>query len=226
MSIPEVVAAGKKAGLTFSRALVHIVRAKMTGTKTAKQAAPKKPVATKTPASKGPKVATSKTPASKQTPATLSKADFVRQHPTLSAKDVVEKAKAEGISLDTNHVYTVRTYDKKAKTKKRAAKKLASKSAITTVVVEPGHRGEDLRGSEARGRPDARATLRCRRRPHRRPAPCSRVSLGLRPGAGGHPGRAGEVEGSVGGLMIGLGVERAVEILAGERARVRAVMGG
>ncbi len=41
------------------------------------------------------------------------------------------------ISLDTNHVYTVRTYDKKAAAKKRAAKKLASKPAITTAVVEP-----------------------------------------------------------------------------------------
>ncbi len=312
MSIPEVVAAGKKAGLTFSRALVHIVRAKMTGKgitkkpvgKTTPAASRKTPmtkadfvranpsltpkqivakavadgmtftenyvsnvrtydkaVAARKKATTATKAATTKTPAQPPTalskadfvrqhpdlspkdivkmaraeglkfdehyvynvrakdktagkkltakkvapkttpskaPATLSKADFVRQHPSLSAKDVVEKAKAAGMKLDTNHVYTVRTYDKRAKTKKRAAKKLASKSAITTAVVEP----VTVVKTFVAPKPEA-------------------VPTPARPSAA----EDDRIEDLLRAAASALGFGRALEVIQAEQARIRAMLG-
>lgn len=50
--------------------------------------------------------------------ATQSKAGFVRSHPSLSAKEIVAKAKASGIHLTDTYVYNVRSSDNARKGKK------------------------------------------------------------------------------------------------------------
>jgi hypothetical protein len=119
LSPAEVVAKGKEKGILFSDSLVYMVRAPATAkTGTSKKAsAPAKSATPKTP-TKPPK----------------SKADFVRAHSTLSPKEVVEKAKAEGVKFDVRYVYRVRGLDK-ATTK---AKRSAVKPTISTPAAANG----------------------------------------------------------------------------------------
>jgi len=126
----------------------------------------------------------SKTVATKPTAApakTKSKADFVRGYPSLSAKEVVEKAKAEGIKLGWRYVYNVRATDKTARKAKRAAAK-----ATTTMTAA-------VNGA----------------------AP----SVALR-------AVSSSTEDLLRAIAAELGLGRAVEILTGERARVRGLIGG
>jgi uroporphyrinogen-III synthase len=60
-----------------------------------------------------------------------SKANVVRAFPNLSPKDVVEKAKAEGVKFDVRYVYRVRAMDKTARKSKRAT----VKATPTSVAV-------------------------------------------------------------------------------------------
>jgi hypothetical protein len=105
MSPADVIAKGKSEGVKFGRSLVYMVRSAAT---------------TKNGVSK--KTSTAPTRTTPPKIAVKSKADFVRAHPSLSAKEVVEKAKAEGIKLGWRYVYNVRTSDKTARKAKRAAK--------------------------------------------------------------------------------------------------------
>jgi hypothetical protein len=76
-----------------------------------------------------PKKAT-KTP--KSTDAKINKSAWIRSQPaSMSAGDVVEKAKAEGISLTANQVYTTRSNAKTAKTSKGGKKPTASGGGAT-----------------------------------------------------------------------------------------------
>lgn len=59
------------------------------------------------------KAAAAKTPAKKA----MSKADFVRAHANLSPKEIVAKAKEQGIKIGVPYVYNVRAYDKAGRTK-------------------------------------------------------------------------------------------------------------
>jgi hypothetical protein len=147
MSAAEVVAKGKAAGIKILPGLVYEVR------RTAK-------------AKKG---ASKKSPTKKQ-----SKADFVRAHGDLSAKEVVEKGKAAGVKLDVSYVYNVRAYSK-AKAKKKSAGK-----------ARPGRNGLAVA----------------------RPINSSSAAEALLKALGAE-----------------LGLAQAIEILEGERARVRAVLG-
>jgi hypothetical protein len=83
LSAAEVVAKAKAAGIKFTTQLVYKVRG---GSKA------KKAVAKKTTTAKSVAVVTSKSPV------TESKADFVRAHANLSPKEIVAKAKSEGVS--------------------------------------------------------------------------------------------------------------------------------
>ena len=126
----------------------------------------------------------------------VNKADFVRQNPSLSANEVAAKAKAGGITLDANYVYKVRGADKAATKKKRAAKKLA-KTATPVVTKKPT------------------AT------------PKKAASTSKPPVASNGTRLSGSsVEDLLKAAAAELGLGRALEILAGERARVRAVIGG
>jgi hypothetical protein len=156
LSAAEVVAKAKAAGIKFSPQLVYNVRG---GSKAIKGTVKKTTTANTAPAAKSP--------------AKMNKADFVRAHAGLAPKDVVAKAKTEGVKFDTHYVYRVRGYDKTAgKTK------------------------------------PARATPR---QAARVPRPITTTS---------------SAETLLKALGAELGLGRAMEILAGERARVRAVMGG
>lgn len=98
LTAAEVIAAGEAQGLSFSSALVYGVR----GSKGTKKAPAKKPSTPKK--------------------AAVSKADFVRQHAVLTPKGIVAAAKAEGITLDVNYVYSVRNEQTKAFRKEARAK--------------------------------------------------------------------------------------------------------
>jgi hypothetical protein len=108
LSAAEVVAKAKGAGLKFSRQLVSAVRARA-------KAKDKAPVAKKSRALK------SGAPATKR----ANKAAFVRAHGSLSPKEILAKAKAEGIKLGIRYVYNVRGADKMAAKKTRASKRSA-----------------------------------------------------------------------------------------------------
>ena len=91
LSAAQVVAKAKADGIKIAPVLVYKVRGRAKAKKPG-------PVAARTVAKTGGK----------------SKAAFVRGHADLTAKEVVAKAKAEGIKLTEGYVYNVRTYDKKA----------------------------------------------------------------------------------------------------------------
>jgi len=74
------------------------------------------------------KSAVSEKPAKKS----ASKADFVRAHAGLSAKEIVAKAKAQGIQMGEPYVYNVRAYDKTSRGKRgRSAARSTARLART-----------------------------------------------------------------------------------------------
>jgi hypothetical protein len=76
-----------------------------------------------------------------------SKAAFVRSLPTSTpAKEVVAKAKSQGITLTDAYVYNVRATSKAGKGKKKSSKRGASsaKRRPLTVKVSGGRGAEDL----------------------------------------------------------------------------------
>jgi hypothetical protein len=103
LSAAEVVAKAKAAGIKFTTQLVYNVRGGSKAKKAVAKTTRANPVA----------VVTSKSPV------TASKADFVRAHANLSPKEIVAKAKGEGVKFDVSYVYRVRGYDKTAGKKKR-----------------------------------------------------------------------------------------------------------
>ncbi len=119
LSAAEVVAKAKGAGLKFSRQLVSAVRARA-------KAKGKAPAAKKAVAAKSAAPAT----------ATTSKAGFVRAHASLSPKEIIAKAKAQGIKLGVSYVYNVRGADKMAAKKKRAATR---SPAVATSAAPQDH---------------------------------------------------------------------------------------
>jgi hypothetical protein len=123
-SSAEVVEKSKAAGSTFNASLVGKVRRwapKDGHTKTARMA-----------------MRTSTAPSPRSSKPVKSKAEFVRTlPPSTPAKEVVAKAKAAGISITENHVYSVRSVDKRAK-KKSAPKSNASKPAVTAATIVAG----------------------------------------------------------------------------------------
>jgi hypothetical protein len=127
LSAAEVVEKAKATGVPISSGLVYEVRSQA-------KRKPKKAAATKVS-----KAVTQKTP--------QTKADFVRAHAKLSPKDIVGKAKLEGIKLDTGYVYNVRGADRAAAEKKRTSKK-ASQTAIIANGSRPpvaaSDKAEDL----------------------------------------------------------------------------------
>ena len=128
----------------------------------------------------------------RQTP--VSKSAFIRKQPaTLSAAEVVAKAKAAGLKFDVQYVYKVRAYDEAAGkvTKPTKAAPPATKPSAPTVKVTT--RSTMVRKSASVPRPitttaSAETLLRA--------------------------------------LGAELGLGRAVEILAGERARVHSILRG
>jgi hypothetical protein len=174
-----------------------------------------------------------------------SKSDFIRQQPaTASATEVVEKAKVAGLKFDASLVYKVRRRaSAKDKTKMAAARKASTTTKGTTtkpvktkadfvrahrnlspkeVVDQAKVEGIKLdvgyvynvRGSDKISRKKKREATR-----------------GTTTGSNGSsaPRTAAAMtsaEDLLRAVAAEIGLRRAMEILAGERARVRAVIGG
>jgi hypothetical protein len=121
LSAAEVVEKAKSEGLTIEPGLVYNVRgqAKASGKAKAKGKAGKRVA----------KKASSTAHGAPAQPA-QGKASFVRAHSELSPKEIVEKAKAQGIKLEVGYVYNVRSADKSARTKPPVPKKATSKKPV------------------------------------------------------------------------------------------------
>jgi hypothetical protein len=204
MSVADVIAKGKEAGIKFTSSLVYMVRGRQDGKTSTNKAVAKRTGSKRTGAKK---TSSKKTPPKKLSTASKkaspkistkpgeSKADFVRKNPTLSANEIAAKAKAEGVILDANYVYSVRGQDKAAAKRKRAAKKLAKTSTSVTPTAT----------STKTSKPTT-------------PKPASNGT--------GASGSSSSVEDLLKAAASELGLARAIDILQGERARVRAVLGG
>ncbi len=223
----EVVAQAKAKGMKTSGANVYRVRglygasAKATPTKSA------------VPASKPP------------TPAT-SKSDFIRHIPvSTSAKDVVAQGKAAGLKFDSDYVYKVRREAKKgalkpaSPTPKRAAPKTPAKPSTSKAAfvrarthLSPKEIVEDakaagiqlgthyvyrVRGADKVTRRDKRAAAK------RTTSKLTSVNGAARPVTSSAP--SSSIEELLRAAAAELGLGRALGILEGERARVRAVIG-
>jgi hypothetical protein len=168
MSAADVVAKAKADGLTIEPGLVYRVRSQVKARRKVKKGAAKRTAAKKTAAVK-------RSAATKPLP---SKSDFIRRLPKLSPKEVVAKAKAEGIKLEVGYVYNVRS----------AGKAVAAKRAATTTTSRKATARSDSQPSVSTSTSSAEELLHA--------------------------------------IAAEVGLGRAIEILAAERARVRAVIGG
>jgi hypothetical protein len=174
-----------------------------------------------------PAMKTRSKPGPKKTAPT--KSDFVRSLPsTLTAPEVVKKAKAAGIKLSTQLVYVVR--GRKGKTKQASApttpsastKPATSKAAFVrglpstipakAVVAQAKAAGMKLSANYVylirRSAKENRGSVRAGRSV---PRPISTAS---------------SAESLLKALGAEMGLATAIEVLEGERARVRAVIGG
>jgi|HubBroStandDraft_5_1064220.scaffolds.fasta_scaffold300652_1 hypothetical protein len=160
---------------------------------------------------------------------TGSKSDFIRAQPAnLSAAEVVAKAKAEGIKLDRVLVYKVRIRakggpaakktpgPKKGGTSKAAfVRGLPASTPAKEVVAKAKALGLSLSVNYVYNIRGAAKTAAKNRRAG------TRASVAVpRPIAG-----SSAAEGLLKALAAEVGLGKAIEILSGERARVRAVIG-
>jgi len=178
--------------------------------------------------------------AAKKTTKTLSKSDFIRHQPsTLSAAGVVAKAKSEGIQIDPALVYKVRgrAAAKRGKassvpTAKPAAskEKAVNKAAFIRSLPASMPVKDVVAKARAEGIKIADTYVYWARGSARKKAPKQAASGASAPRNGGAVSRpvttSSFAENLLRALAAEIGLGRAIEILAGERARVRAVIGG
>lgn len=237
LSAKDVVAAGKKAGLSFTDSLVYMVRGKQTGKGQAKKLAPKSPPSK---------------PAA-------NKADFVRKFPTLSPKDVVAKGKAEGITFNEHYVYNVRAKRRTPAKGKQAAKKVAASKVLTAKTTPaktsvtmsksdyvrkfPSLSAKDLaakakaeglkiepvlvykvRGYDKKAKAKKRAAAK---KPAITPAVVKPVTVAkpAAPVASRAPAGTARIEDLLRAAASALGFGRALEVIREEQARLMAVLG-
>jgi hypothetical protein len=176
---------------------------------------------------------------------TLSKSDFVRSQPlTLSATEVLAKAKAAGLKLTSQLVYKVRGTAKAKETAKKpiGAKKPAASPIASASTKPPASKAAFVRGlpsstpakdvvklAKAAGiklgiyyvynvRRAAKMAAKKSRAASKSPAAAAPVVGGSRASA--------TAESLLKAVAAELGLGPALDILQGERARVRAVIGG
>jgi len=160
---------------------------------------------------------------------TGSKSDFIRAQPAnLSAAEVVAKAKAEGIKLDRVLVYKVRIRAKGGAAAKKTPgpkKAVASKAAFVRDLPSSTPAKEVVAKAKALGlslsinyvyniRGAAKTAAKNRRGG-------TRASVAVPRPIAGSPA----AESLLRALAAEIGLGKAIEILSGERARVRAVIG-
>lgn len=130
MSAAEVVKKAKAQGLDLRAGLVYEVR-RMAKAKAKATTAPRKTPGVKKAAPKATPMVSKSVPSKKPAP---SKASFVRAHSNLSPKEIVAKARAEGIKLDVGYVYNVRGAAK-AGGRKKVVKQAARRATGRTVIA-------------------------------------------------------------------------------------------
>jgi hypothetical protein len=161
---------------------------------------------------------------------------FILSLPNLSAKEVIAKAKAKGLSTSENNVHRVRRLQGPSKAAKKngassttAAPKPAANPAPSTPnksdyvrSFAAGAAAKDIvAAGKAKGiKLDLQYVykIRSRSKPASAPVPRAAAKPAARVGAS-------SVEELFRAAAAELGLGRAVEILEGERARVRAVIG-
>jgi hypothetical protein len=230
LSAAEVVAKGKADGVTILPGLVYEVRRKAKATakgKAKKTAAPKS--------------------ATTPTKTTVSKSDFIRSQPAaLSAAEVVAKAKAQGIKLDRVLVYKVRIRERaKGKSSKTVA---AKKTGVSVTKPSEATKPPKSNAAFVRGLPastpakdvvklakaaglklgvsyvyNIRGAAKIAAKKKRAGAKSPAVSA---IGNGGGSTVSTSAQNLLKAVAAELGLGAAIEILSGERARVRAVIGG
>jgi hypothetical protein len=233
----QVVDRAKAKGMKTSRANVSRVRG-LFGAKAVKTS-PTKPSATSKPAS----------PTSKPNPP--SKSDFIRQQlATLSAAEVVAKAKAQGIKFTSQLVYNVRGRSTAkvgaAKKTSTVMKSTAPKSPVAVSKADfvrarahlsPKEIVEDAKAEgvkfdasyvyRVRGYDKAaRKPMRVVTKPPTSVSATTAAVNGALASVASPATASSSAEDLLRAVAAELGLGRAVEILAGERARVRAVIGG
>jgi hypothetical protein len=183
--------------------------------------------------------------AAKKTPKkpTLNKSDFIRQQPSsLSAAEVVAKAKAAGLNFAPVLVYKVRgraksktpkaaktagivttaataTSTKPPKSKSAFIRSLPSSTPAKEVVKQAKALGMKLTESYVYNvRGAAKKTAKAKRADAKSPA--------VRVANGGASRGSTSAENLLKAVAADIGLGPAIEILAGERARVAAVIGG
>jgi hypothetical protein len=176
---------------------------------------------------------------------TPSKSDFIRQQPaTASAAEVVAKAKTAGLKFDASLVYKVRRRTSaRGKTKSGAASKASTttkstgtKPVKTKADFVRAHRNlspkEVVEQAKVEGikldvgyvynvRGSDKTSRKKKREATRRTTTASNGASVPRPAAS-----RSSAEDLLRAIAAEMGLGRAMEILAGERARVRAVIGG
>jgi len=165
---------------------------------------------------------------------TVNKSAFIRSQPaTLSAAEVVAKAKAAGVTVRPGLVYEVRRTAKATKgvTKKTptATKKAASDSTAKMSKADfvrarrhlsPNEIVEDARAAGLKFAVQYVYNVR------RQDLRAGKEKRGEARGATAPSAAASSAENLLKAVAAEIGLGRAVEILAGERARVRAVIRG
>ena len=160
LAADSVVERAKAPGVTMTAGPVHGSRSQSKAKPMTKNGAAKR-------SSAGQKSAAPMRP-------TMSKADFVRRFPKASPKEVIAAARAEGIQIDLDYLYKVRSSDRLGKPTTKAQASPASPRMGVSV-----------------------------------PKPIATAS---------------SVEDLLKAVAAEIGLGRAIEILAGERTRVRAII--
>jgi len=227
MSAAEVVAKAKDAGIKFTSQLVYNVR-------DSRKKRPAKATAS----------ATTTLPILKPNP--LSKSEFIRSQPTtLTAAEVVAKAKASGLKFDTDYVYKARRTAKSVAATKPTVPAPKS-AALSTTPAEIKSKADVVRAypslspnevvekAKAAGvKFDVRYVYRVRAmdktaRKKKRAAAKTTDSAhtnGVQPSVVQY-GASSSAEDLLRAVAAEMGLGRAIEVLAGERARVTALIAG
>jgi len=178
---------------------------------------------------------------SPQTKPSISNSAFIRLQPsTMSAAEVVAKAKTAGLTIRPGLIYEVR---RAAKVKKGAAKKSSTKTGATSRSPARQSKADFVRANrnlspqeivakaKAAGiklgvryvynvRGGDKAARKKKRGAAKPTASTPAVANGMRPSINAN------AENLLKAIGAELGLGKAIEILSGERVRVRAVLGG
>jgi len=176
-----------------------------------------------------------------QTKTTASKSAFIRQQPsTMSAAEIVAKAKDAGITIRPGLIYEVR---RAKKAKKGAAKKKTSTVSKTSKMPAKQSKAAFVRSNRSLSPQEivakakaagikldvgyvynVRGADRAARKKTRAAAKVMTSTPAVTNGA--RPSAHSNAETLLKAIGAELGLGKAIEILAGERARVRTVLGG